>query len=816
MGNDLSSLPDDAILAKSSPPVELAAHADHVADIAPTLLDSEAVGSRLDAFGVETLDRDRLCTLARIAAQYHDTGKAHPEWQTGCRTGGALPPHSARSAVYTFAAGRTLDLTPKEVRAIILAILHHHTPATQEHMQVVTSLTDLNVTGDAGESMLANLQQAGYPVVGIDRRTCEQFRTEVKRCRESLRVSTAEYQHLGLLVSLLRAALIQADHYASAREQGREAGLPYQLEPDDIDLYESLRPFQRQIEQTNAQRLLGLAGCGEGKTHTALQWAQQTIDQGHADRLVFAMPTQVTTNNLLLSVTGGENGDEKTHIDPELAGLYHSTGTAFFEDEATAERWDAADVMLEERARRWFQNPVTVSTVDHVLSTLVNGYRGATIARGNLIRSAIVFDEIHAYDSRMAGHILGALRKLTAYGVPWYVMTATLPPHLRRDDAFANSTAIQSDGRLSDEQPPREPFEIAVEDQSLTADRALEYADETGAQRVMVVKNTVAEARNLANTLRANGEDVVYYSSEFIAAHRRQKELDIRNRFSNTSFDDTARRQFLVCTQVCEISLDLSADLLLTDLAPIDAILQRAGRLHRSGLDPTASTCRAMADCPQCETHSPEYTYECRVFAPLDGADSWYPYATDRETPMWRLLEQSATVLEAATTYQFARSLDWVQAAYADVDLTPNTSEIQQTITQDWLYGPRRRIGQDAADGRETLQLRNISSYRRAVFATRYENKHGDTWTPAEKWAQEHDCTAAGTDCGVHADGYNSCIRDFQQFRQQYAVAIPNWWLTSDEVDLGPPQPLEDATGSIEGSEVVEVRYSYEMGIEVT
>ena len=248
------------------------------------------------------------------------------------------------------------------------------------------------------------------------------------------------------------------------------------------------------------------------------------------------MPTQVTTNNLLLSITGGASGDNvREHVEPTDAALYHSAGEVFFESEAARERWDTNESLLTERARRWFQNPVTVSTVDHVLSTMVNGYRGATIARGNLLRSVIVFDELHAYDEHTVGHILGALRQLSEMGVPWYVMTATLPPHLRRDRAFDGCETVESDGRLRDDQPPREPFTVAVKSRRLTADRVLDIAADSDAKRVMVVKNTVREARELAQALDAAGREVIYYSSEFIEPHRRKKEEVIRERFSNNA-----------------------------------------------------------------------------------------------------------------------------------------------------------------------------------------------------------------------------------------------------------------------------------------
>lgn len=812
MATNSSSSPETPI-AKSRPQITLRAHSERVKDIATSLIDAPVLDDRLNTFDIETVDRTRLRDLVGFAAEYHDTGKAHPDWQARCLAGDTPPPHSARSAVYTLAAVRSLDWFDLEKLAVILAVLHHHTPFAAEHMQAETALRQLKLAGEKGDTMVANLESAGYPAVSLNTETVSQLQTHLKFCREQLTASRQpeQYQHLGFLVTVLRAALIQADHYASAQEKNQDTSRPQPLTTADVSLYESLRPFQQQIADSLTDHLVGLAGCGEGKTQTAFQWGKRMIAEDRADRLVFAMPTQVTTNNLLLSITGGGSEEDIAHVGPDNAALYHSAGSAFFEDEATREHWDTSDVMLSERARRWFQNPVTVSTVDHVLSTLVNGYRGATIARGNLLRSAIIFDEIHAYDSQMTGHLLGSLKKLSEYGIPWYVMTATLPPTLRQTDALQPSTTVHSNGQLRYDEPPREPFNIVVDESQLTAERVMEQAQATDARRIMVVVNTVADARDLADTLRDAGEEVIYYSSEFIQAHRRKKEADIRREFSNTDYDDSEPQRFLVSTQVCEISLDLSADLLLTEVAPMDAILQRAGRLHRPGVNPHADECQSLSACRQCRSRTADYTYECRVFAPLDTAKVWYPYAEERDTPQWSLVEQTASVLDDAETYRFDRSLEWITEAYADVGIDYDTSEIQLAMTTDWLYGPRRRIGQDTTTGDESLQLRDISTYRRSVLASEYEGKDSSRWTPEGRWAEFHDCTEAR--CGVHNEGFNACQRDFQQFLQQFAVDIPQWWLTSDEVAIGPPEPLTDSQGAIPGSEIVDVQYSYDTGV---
>lgn len=802
--------PDSSLVAKTNPPVSLADHTEAVVDTAAELLETDVLATRLEAIGC-SIDQERIRELARIAALYHDTGKAHPEWQRASRSDhSGLPPHSARSAFYAFRAAEELGLEEKEVVPVIQSILHHHTPLASDHMAEASLREELLLAET--ESWVANLsgyRVAGrtYPEVTLDRDAANRFRTAQHHVRRKIRADSEGYDEIGLLTTVLRTALIQADHHASARERGETSALPETLDPSCVDLFPNLRPFQRAIQDNIGRDLVGLAGCGEGKTHSALQWGRDLLKQGKIDRLVFAMPTQVTTNNLLLSIVGADG--EGGHVDAHQAALYHSAASDFFEHAAADEMWDTSDAMLQERARQWFQNPVTVSTIDHVLSTLVNGYRWASVAKGNLLRAGIVFDEIHAYDDHLTGHVLGAIRKLQEYGVPWYVMTATLPPAVRNNDALRNATVVESDGRLRLGGPKREPFVVSVSDRTLTADRALEAADETGAKRIMVVKNTVAEARDLANDLRSANERVTYYSSEFVRAHRHEKESDIRARFGDDTYDVDERR-FLVTTQICEISLDLSADLLLTDVAPIDALLQRAGRLHRTGVRPHASTCRDRSDCGQCRAHD-DHTYECRVFAPLDSETAWYPYAESRDTDDWQLLENTVSVLADAETYRFDRSQQWIEEAYADVPLDYDDTTIRRAITEDWFLGPRRAVAADVDEGTESLTLRSITSYRRDVLAARYTDPDGTSWSPAERWASEHDC--AGSECDF-TDPRRSCRSDFLTFFERYAVPIPNWWLHSDDVSVN-AVPFETSCGSLPGVPAVDLEYRYEHGIIV-
>jgi hypothetical protein len=330
----------------------------------------------------------------------------------------------------------------------------------------------------------------------------------------------------------------------------------------------------------------------------------------------------------------------------------------------------------------------------------------------------------------------------------------------------------------------------------------------------MVVRNTVAGARELARTLLNSGENVVYYSSAFTQDHREQKEREIRERFGG-KYDESTERYFLVCTQVCEISLDLSADLLLTDLAPIDALVQRAGRLHRTGVAPDVATCYDYRgnDCSQCSVLPSDHEYETIVYAPLEETDRWLPYASDEDSVNWELLERTADVLSNADRYRFDRSLAWVDSVYDDLPIEFDATRMLRATTEDWLYGDARRVAPDAEDGEDRLEIRDISSYKRAMFMQQYEEPDGTIWQPSEKWQTEHDCPRVER-CGVHEDETTSCDHEFWNFAQRYSVEIPQWWLHDGEHPVNIAGHLSDGDGPFESTQVATIDYSYALGAD--
>jgi CRISPR-associated helicase cas3 len=252
-----------------------------------------------------------------------------------------------------------------------------------------------------------------------------------------------------------------------------------------------------------------------------------------------------------------------------------------------------------------------VTTVDHVLFSSMRAPHLALRHLG-LSRKIVIVDEVHSYSTYMNNYLERALTWLASYGVPVILLSATLSE--ARCASFADAyrrglrlmtgekvpkkpspnvasmpfpslaavgrdgmdvTPVEATGRSS-----RVRIERLAKDDSLTA--LLGNALVNGGC-ALVVRNTVRRAQETYEQLRETfGEDVSLNHARFTISDRLARDADLLRRFgSPRRRPERPHRAIVVATQVVEQSLDVDFDLLVTDLAPIDLILQRMGRLHR-------------------------------------------------------------------------------------------------------------------------------------------------------------------------------------------------------------------------------------------
>ena len=369
--------------------------------------------------------------------------------------------------------------------------------------------------------------------------------------------------------ALLKASLIAADVAASSQiTPGKpnpiaslsRVAIPAHLEAIAATKLgaNSPREFQLAVANTPGRVVLVEAGCGTGKTLAAYLRAARHPDWRER-RLCFCYPTTGTA-------TEGFRGylfDSDTREPSPGAALFHSRSAIDSALILGQPGDDDGEPLARASALDLWDTPITVCTVDTVLGLLQNQRAGhylwPAIANG-----AFVFDEIHAYDDQLFGTLLRFLRDLR--GLPVLLMTASLPaPRLdaiRHVLAHCGETLPIISGPVEIETIPRYLHPTESPQPS---------------PRTLHVSNTVARCMAAARSVQAAGHTPLVYHSRFKYRDRVE-----RHKAVIAGFDPKTPAPAHACTtQVCEMSLDLSARLLITDLAPIPALIQRLGRLNR-------------------------------------------------------------------------------------------------------------------------------------------------------------------------------------------------------------------------------------------
>lgn len=352
------------------------------------------------------------------------------------------------------------------------------------------------------------------------------------------------------------------------------------------------------------------APMGVGKTEAALMGVEQLSAKAHVSGMFFGLPTQATSDGMFVRIKKWLNG-----LDDGQKSLQLIHGKAALNDSYTslprANTYDEVDgsVVVNEwfaGRKRAVLDDFVVGTVDQFLLTALK-QKHLALKHLGFSKKAVVIDEVHAYDAYMSQYLYQALRWMGAYGVPVIILSATLPVRTRielikhylrggglkwRDvekpagwettDAYPLVT--YTDGKVVQQ---FSDFE-SMSHSSVTVERLGEeklistladHLQDGGIAGIIV--NTVRRAQEIAQLCCAHfGENLVeLVHSNFIATDRIEKEKRLLQTIGKGV--ERPSKKIIVGTQVMEQSLDIDFDLLISDLAPIDLLIQRIGRLHR-------------------------------------------------------------------------------------------------------------------------------------------------------------------------------------------------------------------------------------------
>ena len=277
-----------------------------------------------------------------------------------------------------------------------------------------------------------------------------------------------------------------------------------------IELYD----FQRQISMLNSNGIIS-APCGRGKTEGSLLGALNIIREQNKDKIIFALPTQITSNAMyerLKSIFGKNN-----------VGIYHGMSRYLHYEDNEIKDENVRELVFDERV---FEKPVTITTIDHLIYSLVHGYKQADFAFGSILNSVIIFDEIHYYETHTLRYILDSLRIFRDFNIPYIAMSGTLPSFLVSElNGIREHICIKDDEGMD-----FEPFIIERESKSVfdVIDQIEKVYSECKNQIIIV--NTVKRAKEMYRLLedKIPGGDLYLLHSQFTFYDRWDKERRIR------------------------------------------------------------------------------------------------------------------------------------------------------------------------------------------------------------------------------------------------------------------------------------------------
>ncbi|CUU09336.1 CRISPR-associated endonuclease/helicase Cas3 [Candidatus Thermokryptus mobilis] len=360
---------------------------------------------------------------------------------------------------------------------------------------------------------------------------------------------------------LMRGFVLNCDHIASAGD----IKIPLlERKISEIIKFNFFRDVQIEAGRKEGSLIL-IAPTGYGKTEASLFWVERNQNENFTRRVFYILPYTASINDMFKRFVN--------YFGEGLVGMRHHRAGYFiyqsFRDRGyspeEAKKFSLAFIDLNKKIYSQFKIMTHLQLIKEAF-----GVSGFEMRLAEIVDGLVIVDEVHSYDARTIALLSETLKILKKdFGVDVLIMSATFPKFLREIfEPIASSIVMASEENLRS--VSRHTINL-IDDFILNGLDRIKREISSG-KRVLVVCNTVKRAQEIYGQLKGDaigGAKLIH--SRFALIDREKIERDLR------------KAQLLVGTQAIEVSLDIDFDVLFTDIAPIDRLIQRAGRVNRRG-----------------------------------------------------------------------------------------------------------------------------------------------------------------------------------------------------------------------------------------
>ena len=528
-------------------------------------------------------------------AVWHDIGKIHKSFQANLKTG-TTQVSIRHELISLWFCEQFLDLPIDE----LFAIATHHKgiipPPAQESSK---RLSDVAI----GEHLIAHLQDDPKTVRAAKAITIAwaALFNDTSPVAENIQL-TDTYSHAirqllmndrqrkqavnWLQLARMRGLLMAADHIGSAKT---ESDLPSWKRLGVTDFYPTklndkkqvvrapFRPFQERMQRYYGDVILH-APTGSGKTEAALSWVY--ANQTENARLFYLLPYTASINAMVRRLNGVYGRERVTAL--------HSKALDFFYEEAINEtsNYQRSEQIAKNKrsASRELFYPVKVATLHQILKHALHG-KGWDMSLFDYQNSLFIIDEFHTYDAHLTGMMIATLKWLKRFcNAQILLMSATIPEFLLKR---LISELFDGDTSKIVRPNPKESYDAEVlgrirhrlmchVGQTINDVRTdIETILTGGKKSVLIIVNNIKTCQSLYESFGQHDPKLLH--GGFHREDRKELEKLITNK------DKSKRPRLLIATQAVEVSLDIDYDVAFIENAPIDALIQRFGRVNRAG-----------------------------------------------------------------------------------------------------------------------------------------------------------------------------------------------------------------------------------------